>query len=541
MLVAVGSTLEQRLSSVSGVCLLHATSTPAGRRLLASRGVRAGDVLFEERAVLWLTPDARGALQLAAGVASERRRRGGGRARAAIRAGDGGDDDDDAARWLAGAAGVGLGAGWSASTAVDEIASALSTAAAAAASASSPPLPRGSLRRLAAAVATNAVGCAFSASPLGSLSAVCLALSMSNHSCAPTAAWVSSWNGGEVVLRLVALLDVPPGGELTVCYVPLAAPAAARRVELSRRWAFTCECERCDATAGAGAGAGAGATRGDDTRVLRCGLCGGPARVGAAGCEGCGAPVGSRADDDGDGDDDAEGVPSLRAAAAAAGAAVRAAAAAAPADAALAATAAAAVDALHRDVLWWLAADDPPSRAALASARRLLHATDVALGDARARQRDAVLDAALVHPLGVPQRPPAPDELADADAAAADALSCVEAGARARWRRPEELVDALLARGEAAALAAAARGVGRGSGDDDDGRRHFLAAADAAAPLRALLGDAFVDEVAAVAALAGAGAGPLPAATLAERRAARAAAAAARDAELAANFAERAT
>jgi hypothetical protein len=73
--------------------------------------------------------------------------------------------------------------------------------------------------------------------------------SMLNHSCVPSCQLDTSPAGA---ITAVTLHDIRPGDELTIAYVPTAAPRTARRREL-RKHGFDCACARCVADlAGAG-------------------------------------------------------------------------------------------------------------------------------------------------------------------------------------------------------------------------------------------------------------------------------------------------
>lgn len=68
------------------------------------------------------------------------------------------------------------------------------------------------------------------------------ATALLNHSCAPTCVKVTG-PGFTVTAR--AMRPLRGGDELTYSYIPLAAPAAERRLVLESVFQFTCDCERC--------------------------------------------------------------------------------------------------------------------------------------------------------------------------------------------------------------------------------------------------------------------------------------------------------
>ena len=83
----------------------------------------------------------------------------------------------------------------------------------------------------------------FQHSPGKFLGGVFPLLSRVNHSCSPTAVRYDVGGG----LRLVALVPIPPGSEITISYLPserLFAPRAVRHERLSS-WFPTCWCARC--------------------------------------------------------------------------------------------------------------------------------------------------------------------------------------------------------------------------------------------------------------------------------------------------------
>ena len=66
-------------------------------------------------------------------------------------------------------------------------------------------------------------------------------LCRANHSCAPNCA--KAMSAGRV--DVVALRAVPRGEEITVSYLKLDAPGAARRAYLREKYNFDCRCARC--------------------------------------------------------------------------------------------------------------------------------------------------------------------------------------------------------------------------------------------------------------------------------------------------------
>jgi SET and MYND domain-containing protein len=70
-------------------------------------------------------------------------------------------------------------------------------------------------------------------------------LSMFNHSCAPRAVFAAAAPGGVMGVR--ALRACAAGDELTVAYVNLYEPRAARRAATLATKGFACDCERCAA------------------------------------------------------------------------------------------------------------------------------------------------------------------------------------------------------------------------------------------------------------------------------------------------------
>lgn len=67
-------------------------------------------------------------------------------------------------------------------------------------------------------------------------------LALMNHSCAPSA--LLQVNGAEATV--IALKDIHPGDEITVCYVDPDLNVEQRRKELKERWFFECDCKRCE-------------------------------------------------------------------------------------------------------------------------------------------------------------------------------------------------------------------------------------------------------------------------------------------------------
>ena len=70
-------------------------------------------------------------------------------------------------------------------------------------------------------------------------------LCRANHSCAPNCAKAMSDRGGCRVVDVIALRAVPRGEEITVSYLKLDAPGAARRAYLREKYNFDCRCARC--------------------------------------------------------------------------------------------------------------------------------------------------------------------------------------------------------------------------------------------------------------------------------------------------------
>ena len=68
---------------------------------------------------------------------------------------------------------------------------------------------------------------------------------LANHACRPTAAQTFDAKSGELVLR--ALAPLAAGAAVTVAYIDVAQPVAARRAALRSTYGFTCRCERCAA------------------------------------------------------------------------------------------------------------------------------------------------------------------------------------------------------------------------------------------------------------------------------------------------------
>ncbi|CAE7197827.1 Smyd3 [Symbiodinium natans] len=89
---------------------------------------------------------------------------------------------------------------------------------------------------------------------------VFLTISRANHSCRPNCAFVLS---DDATCGLVAIQEIKADEEITVSYISesnLLLPILQRRSALLRPWQFTCACPRCVGV--------------DDTRGLRCSLCG---------------------------------------------------------------------------------------------------------------------------------------------------------------------------------------------------------------------------------------------------------------------------
>ena len=70
-------------------------------------------------------------------------------------------------------------------------------------------------------------------------------LCRANHSCAPNCAKAMSDRGGRRVVDVRTLRAVPRGEEITVSYLKLDAPGAARRAYLREKYNFDCRCARC--------------------------------------------------------------------------------------------------------------------------------------------------------------------------------------------------------------------------------------------------------------------------------------------------------
>ena len=86
---------------------------------------------------------------------------------------------------------------------------------------------------------------------------------LANHDCAPSA--VQTFDGGTVVFR--ALRPLAAGEPVTIAYIELAQPVAARRAELRAQYLFECSCGRCAAEAAAPPAAAAAAAADADALV----------------------------------------------------------------------------------------------------------------------------------------------------------------------------------------------------------------------------------------------------------------------------------
>jgi hypothetical protein len=391
--VTGGNNLRERVFELTqrGVAL---TEAPDGcRGLCATRAFARGEGIFSEVPVAWLGKSAQQAIAFAAKVelAKEGRQHDGrahARARAAPRE---------------------LDAAWA-----EELGLVLSPGASTAALEALQPVQAGpmTLRRLAAVLATNAAGAAFSVEDDSGngLTALLLAFSMMNHSCAPSVGWTSSFEDNAVVFRVFANRDVAEGEALEIAYSPLAAQGHVRRIDLRHRYGFDCVCARCSAS-------------GDDTRVFRCCGCGAAVHLpsmhtGQRACASCGGDwvavlgppdclpqyLADEVRSAGDGRADA-------------------------------------LSALHADLLWWL--DAEPGEQSRAASSRLLHASDVALTREHSRLAAQLLEAACARPHS--------DAADTAYAAAEAAAEGLVAGSS--WRHPAEGVDAWLCAADCAVLA----------------------------------------------------------------------------------------
>ena len=74
---------------------------------------------------------------------------------------------------------------------------------------------------------------------------------MLNHSCAPNCCF--AFSPAKRAMEIRTLVPVAPGDELTVSYMDLFQPTAARRKELEATKHFLCGCVRCTASVADGA------------------------------------------------------------------------------------------------------------------------------------------------------------------------------------------------------------------------------------------------------------------------------------------------
>lgn len=75
-------------------------------------------------------------------------------------------------------------------------------------------------------------------------SGIFLKASRFNHSCCPNAFF--SWNENLHRMTIHAILDIPAGEEITVCYVFPFEPLVHRRDLFREHYAFECDCPACD-------------------------------------------------------------------------------------------------------------------------------------------------------------------------------------------------------------------------------------------------------------------------------------------------------
>ena len=68
-------------------------------------------------------------------------------------------------------------------------------------------------------------------------------ISRINHSCEPNVVW--SWNDQRNCEELRAVIDIPPGTEMTASYVDVLLTSTDRREELSYKYDFICQCRLC--------------------------------------------------------------------------------------------------------------------------------------------------------------------------------------------------------------------------------------------------------------------------------------------------------
>mgnify|MGYP001043163323 CR=1 FL=1 len=66
-----------------------------------------------------------------------------------------------------------------------------------------------------------------------------------NHSCAPNLSWTTDADAGGHAITFVTSTAVAAGDELTIAYVPVDMPTAARRERLAAQYGFDCTCARC--------------------------------------------------------------------------------------------------------------------------------------------------------------------------------------------------------------------------------------------------------------------------------------------------------
>jgi hypothetical protein len=100
------------------------------------------------------------------------------------------------------------------------------------------PLSSAGVKLLLERLENNSVG-----APEYSHAVIGAVASMAQHSCDPTCHYAVLRDGR---LVLVARRDIAAGGEVSISYVDVWQPAAERREELRKRYAFTCTCRWCD-------------------------------------------------------------------------------------------------------------------------------------------------------------------------------------------------------------------------------------------------------------------------------------------------------
>lgn len=340
------------------------------------------------------------------------------------------------------------------------------------------------LTHLSNVIATNAAGAAFAADLESGIGMSCLLLvfSMMNHSCSPNVSWVSSWSPAETStstdaaashcdappvghprFQVYALHGIPAGTELRISYIPVNQRQQVRMDDLRARYGFSCDCPRCS-------------TRHDDTIAMACMACGDDGAVygGRWRCSACGA----------------EWMDGLR------NAAIDSAAWAPESRAPLLEAARSSnrnegsevarrlLSSFHSDLLWWL--DEDPCTRTLAAAVRWLHISDVRLLQLLSKLRDDAIDHALGAAATTTAAAGTPSARAHAEqgdgrvwltlrlgwelgVAVVHGLLSLNGDRSAavkdangdasvkwpEWRRPEEIVDVLLAAGDAALLFAA--------------------------------------------------------------------------------------